>query len=150
MVKNRRIAVFGGLVCDAETTEKAVEVGRCLAQEDVIVYCGGRKGVMEAVCRGVAEAGGTVVGILPDDHCDNANGHVTIPVATGSGQARNVMIANSVQGAIAIDGRYGTLSEIAHTLGQEKPVVGLGSWEIEGMQDAETPNDAVAKIISLI
>jgi len=142
--------VFGGSVCDAETSKKAMEVGRLLAQEDVIVYCGGRTGVMEAVCRGVAEAGGTAVGVLPDDHCDNANGHVSIPVATGSGQARNVMIANSVHGAIAIDGEYGTLSEIAHTLGQGKPVVGLGSWEIKGMQDAETPKEAVAKILGLI
>ncbi len=147
----KRIAVFGGgSACDAETAEKAAEVGRFLAEEDVVVYCGGRKGVMEAVCRGVADAGGTVVGILPDDHCGNANGHVTIPVATGVGQARNVIIANSVHGAIAIAGQYGTLSEIAHTLGQGKPVVGLGSWEIKGVDRVATAEDAVTRILALI
>ncbi len=150
MSERKRIAVFGGSTCDNETAAVAEETGKRLADAGALVYCGGRGGVMEAVCRGTSGAGGTVVGILPNSDTSGINGYVSVPVATGAGQGRNVMIANSVQGAIAIDGAYGTLSEIAHTLAQDKPVVTLGSWDIKGVTEVQTPEEAVTTIMELI
>jgi len=149
-VKKRRIAVFGGSQCTDDVLKTSFEVGRLLAKKDVIIYCGGRSGVMKSVSQGVSEAGGTVVGILPDNSCDSSNKYITIPVATGVGQGRNIIIANSVEGAIAINGAYGTLSEIAHTLSQGKPVVGLGTWDIKGVIQVITPKEAVETVLGLI
>jgi len=91
-----------------------------------------------------------VVGILPGSNCERMNRYVTIPVATGAGDARNNMIANSIHGAIAIDGEYGTLTEIGHTLRQGKPVVGLETWDIDGVDVANSPKEAVSKIMELV
>lgn len=145
-----RIGVFGGSDCDIETYRKAREIGKLLAKEGVLVYCGGRGGVMEAACQGVFEENGMVVGILPGSNCEKMNRYVTIPVATGAGDARNNMIANSIHGAIAIDGEYGTLTEIGHTLRQGKPVVGLETWDIDGVDVANSPKEAVSKIMELV
>lgn len=145
-----RIAVFGGAHCTDDIYEKARVLGRLLAKEGILVYCGGRTGVMEAVSRGVHEQNGTVVGILPEADSASANPFVSIPVATGAGSARNAMIVNSVNGAIAVDGHYGTLSEIGHALRAGKPVVGLDTWDIKGVQVAATPEEAVKKILEFI
>ena len=59
--------------------EMAEELGRLLAEEGHILLCGGLGGVMEAACKGAAEAGGTVVGILPGERGD-ANPYVGIRV----------------------------------------------------------------------
>ena len=59
-----RISVFGGRDIDETIYADAIEIGRLLAQENYLVYCGGGEGVMEAVARGVKEGGGTIVGIL--------------------------------------------------------------------------------------
>lgn len=142
--------MFGGSHCPEHIYEKAQAVGRLLAQKGVLVYCGGRTGVMEAVSRGVREENGTVVGILPEADSDGANPFVDIPVATGAGSARNVMIVNSVHGAIAIDGYYGTLSEIGHALRAGKPVVGLETWDIKGVHVVSTPEESVQTILELI
>lgn len=144
-----RIAVFGGSECSRDIYAKARKVGRILAKKGVLVYCGGRTGVMEAVSRGVREEHGSVVGILPDENSDSANPYVDIPVATGAGSARNAMIVNSVHGAIAIDGHYGTLSEIGHALRAGKPVVGLETWDIKGVHPVKTPEESVEKILEL-
>ena len=152
MIESRqiRIGVFGGSACNPETFNTAREVGRLLAEKGILIYCGGKGGVMEAVSKGASENRGTVVGILPDSDCEIANRYVTIPVATGAGDARNTMIANSIHGAIAIDGEYGTLSEIGHTLKQGKPVVGLDTWDIDGIYIAASPEESVLKILELI
>ena len=145
-----RIGVYGGSDCSDEIYRMAEEVGSLLVENGAVVYCGGLTGVMDAVSKGVKNGDGTVVGILPGSECDEANEYVTIPVATGMGKARNVVIVNSIQGAIAIDGEYGTLSEIAHTLNQDKPVVGINTWDIKGVVPVETPQEAVTKIMELI
>ena len=145
-----RIGVYGGGVCTDEIYEKARKVGKLLASRGAVVYCGGLGGVMKAVSQGVSEENGTVVGILPGRDSRTANPYTSIPVATGTGNARNTMIANSVHGAIAIDGQYGTLSEIALTLGQNKSVVGLHTWGIKGVVGVKSPEEAVSRILELI
>jgi len=97
---------------------------------------------MEAVCKGAAGAGGTVVGILPGDRKD-ANPFVGISVATGMSHARNAIIVRSSDAVIALPGEYGTLSEIALALKMNKAVISLGSWDIDGTLRAKDPREAI-------
>jgi uncharacterized protein (TIGR00725 family) len=143
MAPKKMIGVLGGSLAEPKFLESAYQIGRLLAEKGAILVCGGREGVMEAACKGAVEAGGLTVGILPSDNLRLANPYVTIPVATGMGAARNKIIVNTAEAFIAIDGRYGTLSEIAFALDAGKRVVGLGSWDIEGVIRAETPEQAV-------
>ena len=50
---------------------------------------------MEAVCGGARSAGGTTVGVLPGSDPSLANEHVDIPVCTGIGYARNVIVVKT-------------------------------------------------------
>ncbi len=54
-----RIAVFGGRKISDNIYQKAYKLGGLLAKEGYLVYCGGGKGVMEAISKGVSESGGT-------------------------------------------------------------------------------------------
>ena len=135
----------------------AYEVGRELAKNGATVVCGGLGGVMEAVCKGAVEAGGSTIGILPREDRWEANRWIKIPIVTGIGYARNSIVVKTGLAVIAIDGAFGTLSEIGHALGQENPltVIGLKTWDlsIEGQIDnslirAKDPIDAVEKAIT--
>lgn len=128
----------------------AEEVGRRIAQRGGILICGGMEGVMEAASRGAAMESGTVVGILPGPTAESGNVFVTIPIATGMGEGRNVIIARTAEALIAVGGAYGTLSEIAYALSMGVPVVGFRTWEVRGpgleedpIRRAATPQDAV-------
>jgi uncharacterized protein (TIGR00725 family) len=114
----------------------------------VVLICGGLGGVMEAACRGARQAGGTTVGILPGTDRSAANPYVDIAIATGLGEARNAIVARSADALIAIGGAYGTLSEIAFALKAGKRVVGLGTWEVEGVLAADSPAAAVETVLS--
>lgn len=137
-----QIAVVGGGECSLHVREVAEELGRLLAEEGHTLLCGGLGGVMEAACRGSAEAGGTVVGILPGERGD-ANPHVGIKIATGMGHARNAIIVRSSDAVIALPGGYGTLSEIALALKMNRPVISLESWDIAGTMKARDPREAI-------
>jgi uncharacterized protein (TIGR00725 family) len=104
---------------------------------------------MEAVGEGAAGAGGTVVGILPGTDRVGANPHLTIAIATGLGQARNVVIATASDAMIAIGSAgWGTLSEIAHARRLGRPVVGLDTWRVAGLDTAATPAEAVRRVLA--
>jgi uncharacterized protein (TIGR00725 family) len=98
---------------------------------------------MEAACRGVRQAGGTTVGILPGVDREDANPYVDVAVPTGLGQARNAVVVRSADTVIAVGRGYGTLSEIALALRHGKPVIGLDTWDIEGVRFVEGPDAAV-------
>ena len=141
-----RISVIGGSTVDDETYEEARELGRLLAERGHTVVCGGYGGVMEAVCRGANEEGGTTVGVLSGDDPDEANNYVDVPVVTNMGHARNALVVLNGDAVIAVDGAYGTLSEIAHALVLEKTVVGLDTHDIEGVESVGTPQEAVERV----
>jgi uncharacterized protein (TIGR00725 family) len=154
--KKLMVAVIGGAQCSAEEAAMAETVGRELAKCGAILVCGGLTGIMEAVCRGAAAEGGITVGILPSDDPTTANPYVQIPIATGLGHARNIAVVKSVQAVIAIDGEYGTLTEIAFALKSAVPVIGLNTWSLSrnGKEEgsiikAKDAVDAVKKAISL-
>lgn len=140
------IGVIGGGACSRQDYAAAVEVGRWIAQRGGVVICGGLGGVMEAACKGAAEAGGLTVGILPGSDPGEANPYVQIPIATGMGIGRNILIVRTAAALIAVDGRYGTLSEIAYALQLGKPVFGLNSWnDIPGVVAVADPEEAVER-----
>ena len=150
------IAVIGGGKCSAQEAVLAETVGRELAKRGAILVCGGLTGVMEAACRGAAIESGLTLGILPGDDPTDCNPYVQIPVATGAGYARNIAVVNSAHAVIAIDGDYGTLTEIGFALKSNIPVVGLNTWTLlrNGKQDksiikADDAVDAVEKAITL-
>ncbi|MDP6340122.1 MAG: TIGR00725 family protein [Candidatus Marinimicrobia bacterium] len=145
-----RISVFGGRDIDETIYADAIEIGRLLAQENYLVYCGGGEGVMEAVARGVKEGGGTIVGILKGTDKTEANSHIDIPVSTGIGIGRNVILAYNCDVAVAISGKYGTLSEIAHAFQLGKPVVGIGTWDLEEVHKVNTPNEVINKVNNIL
>jgi uncharacterized protein (TIGR00725 family) len=113
-----------------------------------VVVCGGLGGVMEAACRGAREAGGLTVGILPGLDRSAANPYVEVALPTGLGEGRNLLVVRAADALIAVGGGYGTLSEIALALKAGKPVVGLGSWEIEGVQAVADAEAAVAAALA--
>jgi uncharacterized protein (TIGR00725 family) len=110
--------------------------------------CGGLGGVMEAACRGAKDGGGTTVGILPGTDRAAANPFVDVAVATGLGEARNALVVRAADAVIAIGGGYGTLSEIALALKAGKRVVGLETWDVEGVEVADSPAAAVEAVLT--
>ncbi len=149
------IAVIGGGKCSKKIARLAEEVGRELANHNATLICGGLGGVMEAACKGAREAGGQAIGILPGNRAAEANEYVGIPIVTGMGEMRNVIIIKSAQAVIAIDGEFGTLSEIGHALKNNIPVIGLHTWELaqqgktrDAIIIAENAGDAVEKAIA--
>ncbi len=150
------VAVIGAGQCSKEVAQAAESVGRELARRGVTLVCGGLGGVMEAACRGAKSEGGLTIGILPGLSRREANPYVDIPVVTGLGEARNVIVVRTAQAVIAVDGEYGTLSEIAYALKLGIPVVGLNTWQlakegrlVSAIVEAATPVEAVDKALAL-
>ncbi|WP_136716999.1 TIGR00725 family protein [Halorientalis salina] len=138
-----RVSVIGGSRVDEETYETAVAVGRELGERGHTVVCGGLGGVMAASCEGACEAGGHTVGILPGPDREAANDHVQTAIATDMGNARNVQVVLNGDAVVAIDGSTGTLSEIGHALDFGRPVAGIGTHDVPGVEPVETPVEAV-------
>lgn len=149
------VAVCGPNEPSEDEVAMAEEVGARLAQAGCAVVCGGRGGVMEAVCRGARQAGGSTIGILPGYDASEANQWVEHRIPTGLGHARNAIVVASGEAVIAVGGGFGTLSEIGLALKMGKRVINLGSWELDPARvirfaenaayiPAATPEQAVA------
>ena len=101
---------------------------------------------MEAACRGARSRHGTTLGILPGEDREAANEWVQVAVATGLGELRNGLVVRAADALVAIGGGHGTLSEVALALRIGRPVVGLGTWEIHGVEQVSTPAEALGRI----
>ena len=153
---NLRIAVIGPNECSEAEYELGVAVGRELARQGCVLVCGGLGGMMEAAAKGAKSEGGLTVGILPGSDAADANAFIDVPLPTGLGTFRNMLVVRSTDAVIAIDGRYGTLSEIAFALRLKVPVVGLHTWTISkdgkidpGIHVAKTPREAVDMAVQM-
>lgn len=144
------MAVVGAGECAPDVAAWCEAVGRGLAEAGAVLVCGGLGGVMEAACRGAKAAGGTTVGILAGDDRSMANAWVDVAIPTGLGEARNALVVRSAGVVVAVSGGYGTLSEVALALKTGKPVVGLHTWDIEGVERAADPADAVARALRFV
>jgi uncharacterized protein (TIGR00725 family) len=141
------VAVIGTRTPSASQAAVAERIGALLAGHGVTVLCGGRTGVMEAVCRGADAAGGLSIGLLPDEEPQAANPYVTVPLATGIGVARNALIARAALCLVAVGGGYGTLSEIAFALQFKRPVFLLdGAPAVEGALGCADADAALAQV----
>ncbi|RYJ13875.1 TIGR00725 family protein [Halogeometricum borinquense] len=138
-----RISIIGGSSVTDTVRETAAATGRVVAQRGHTVVCGGLGGVMESACRGAKAAGGETIGILPTDRRADANEYVDTPIATGLGHGRNALVVMNGDAVIAIDGAGGTLSEIGLSLVYDRPIAGLGTHEVDGIEACETPEEAV-------
>jgi uncharacterized protein (TIGR00725 family) len=148
------VAVIGGSDADADERAKAREVGRLLGGAGAIVVCGGRGGVMEAVCQGAREAGGLTVGILPGKDAADGNAYLSLALPTGLGEARNALVVLAGEVVIAIGGGSGTLSEIGLALQAGRRVLGLGTWKAfdptggaAAVEHVETAAEAVERAL---
>ena len=151
------IAVIGTRQPSPEESKLAEEVGRELAKNGVALICGGLGGVMADACRGAHAEGGLTIGVIPGDDRKSANPYVQIPIVTGIGYARNVIIVKSAQAVIAVGGGYGTLTEIGYALDSKIPVIGLGTWKIsrnnqldKSIIRARNAKEAVNKALKLV
>jgi hypothetical protein len=144
------IGVIGAGIADGALLAVAESVGMLIARRGALLVCGGLGGVMEAAARGAKSGGGTTIGILPQNHAQEANPYIDVPVATGFGEGRNVIITRTADALIAIGGEYGTLSEIAFGLKMGKPVITLQGWNIKGVIRAKNPQEAVNKAFELL
>ena len=142
------VAVVGPGEASPEELERAEQVGAELARRGAIVVCGGGSGAMEAACRGAKSAGRTTIGILPGLDRAAANEFVDFALPTGLGELRNGLVVRAADALIAVGGSYGTLSEMALALRTGVPVVGLGTWDIDGVLTADSAEAAVDRALS--
>jgi uncharacterized protein (TIGR00725 family) len=138
-----RVSVIGGGDVDGATAAQARAVGRLLGERGHVVVCGGLGGVMEAACAGASAAGGRTIGILPTADRDDANEYVDTAIATGLGHARNALVVMNGDAVVAVDGGVGTLSELGFAGVFDRPVAGLGTHEVAGVEAVDSPAAAV-------
>jgi len=145
MYTKTHIGVIGAGECSPEIYHQANELGHLIGKNDWVLFCGGLGGVMEGAAKGCYQSGGITVGILPGKEKDSANPFITLPIATGLGEGRNLLVVRASDVVVAIAGGYGTLSEIGFALKIGKPVIGLKTWPgIDGIDYVETPEQAIA------
>ncbi len=154
------IGVLGSRDASEKNLRVAEDVGREIAKSGAILLCGGRGGIMRAAAKGCKEEGGLAVGILPilnKTECDTEYLDVILPTSMGFG--RNIFIASASDVVIAIDGSYGTMSEVSFALNYGRPVVVIkgtggtadylanGIFEVAVAKDAK---EAVQKALKLV
>jgi hypothetical protein len=115
------VTVFGSATVDAgsDLYHDGLRLGAGLAHAGRAVATGGYGGLMEAVSRGAAEAGGHVLGFT----CDRLetwrpvrpNAWITEEIRSATLRDRLVGLIRAGDALVALDGGVGTLAEIAVT-----------------------------------
>jgi uncharacterized protein (TIGR00725 family) len=141
-----QVSVIGS---GSEHEAAAEEVGRLLATHGCTVVTGGLGEVMAAAHRGAKSVGGATIAILPGEQRGDANPWADHVVVTGVGHARNLAVAASGDGVIAVGGSWGTISEIAFAARLGRPIVILeGGPRVDGVPRASTPAEAVEAVLA--
>jgi len=134
-----RVSVIGGPTVTDSEYRQARRVGKRLGEAGHTVVCGG-----------ASEAGGDAIGILPNENRRAANEYVQTVIATGMGNARNVLVVLNGDAVIAIDGSTGTLSELGHALDMGRPIAGLGTRSLDEIEHVDTAAEAVDYVESTV
>ena len=134
-----------------------MELGKLIIDEGFRLVTGGLGGIMEAASKGAHMSEkyreGDVIGLLPGSEKGSANRFVDIPIPTGLGIGRNMIITNS-DAVIAVGGGAGTLSEIAFAWQKGKLVIAMDveGWSgrvagtnLDGRVRNDLPNDRIFK-----
>ena len=146
--------IGGGNTASEDGLRMAEEVGYLIARADAVLVCGGLNGVMQAAAKGAKRGGGLTLGILPTGNKADANPYIDLPIATAMSPARNLEIIRTADAKNAINGSYGTMSEMAHAFDQSKPVFALHTWAMDkaGVEanlfvPVQTPREAVDRAL---
>lgn len=140
------VGVIGGSKISKDIYELAFKMGKLIGERNYVLITGGLGGVMEAASKGAKEKGGLVVGILPGNSRFKANKWVDVPIVTGMSHARNVIIAQSADILIAIDGAVGTQSEIAFGHIYKKKIIGIKCTTPLPFEEVTSPEEAIEKV----
>lgn len=113
----RVVAVFGSSAAapGSPVYEDGVTCGRLLAEAGYAVATGGYLGLMEAVCRGAAEAGGPAIGVTAPSVFPGrtgANQWVSHEIPADDLVRRIALLTELADGFIALPGSIGTLAEL--------------------------------------
>ena len=149
-MRRKIVSVIGGHSCNRDVEQIAHKIGKIVAKVGAILVCGGLEGIMKAVCQGAKAENGLTIGIIPSYDKNDANEYCDIVIPTGLNDARNVLVVQTGDIIVALPGEYGTLSEIAFALRFKKPIISLNSWDIPGVMQVKTIEDAEKKIVELI
>lgn len=117
----KKLAVYCGSATPADPRymECAREVGRTLAERGIgVVYGGGRLGLMGAVADGALEAGGEVIGVIPDALVSAEVAHLGLTelYTVRSMHERKQRFTDLSDGFITIPGGTGTMDELWEAL----------------------------------
>ena len=142
------VSVIGGDVgsCSDKDRERAEELGKGIAEMGMVLVCGGRGGVMEAACRGAKSTGGTTIGILPSGDRSEGNDYLDHSIVTNLGMLRNSLVVLNGDIVVAIDGSYGTLSEISMATKYGKKILGLGTWGVDAVEECSSVKEVLGKL----
>jgi uncharacterized protein (TIGR00730 family) len=131
----KRLAVYCGSASPADPryVELARDVGRELALRKIgVVYGGGRLGLMGAVASGALEAGGEVIGVIPEALVSGevANHDCTELRVVSGMHERKLAFTELSDGFLTIPGGVGTMDELWEAmswaqLGYHRKPVGL-------------------------
>ena len=162
----------------SQYSEVAQEVGRWIAQHDgQLVYGGGHNGLMGALADATLEAGGRVVGIIPQALVDKEYAHrgCTELHIVADMHERKHMMAERADAFLALPGGIGTLEEFFEVwtwrqLGYHNKPVGLlnlagyydsllaflahstaqgfmGEWQSDLVQVSDKPQDLLRALV---
>ncbi len=104
---------------DPAVTAATTALGRLLAERNIeLVYGGGAVGLMGLIADTVMEAGGSVIGVIPEGLFPDEVGHqgLTRLETVASMHARKARMYDLADAFIALPGGFGTLEELAETL----------------------------------
>ena len=112
-----RVAVFCGSAdgTDPDLPAAAYEVGAGLATRGIgVVYGGGGKGLMGALAQGALDAGGEVIGVIPQAMVDREWGRddLTELHVVGTMHERKALMAEHADAFLCLPGGLGTLEEV--------------------------------------
>lgn len=141
--------------------ERARSLGRLIAAAGWVLLTGGRRsGVMDAASEGAHEAGGLVLGVLPDADDHAMSPHVDIAIMTDVGSARNNINVLTSDAVIACGMGAGTASEVALALKAGKTVILLSDDAIahqffqnldsKRVRTVASPEDALTSVRQLL
>jgi uncharacterized protein (TIGR00725 family) len=149
------VGIMGpGEEASAAVCHRAAALAMLIANEGWALLTGGRSaGVMHAAAAAAKRAGGLTIGILPGRDESEASDAIEIAIATGLGEARNLVNVLSSRVVFVCGMNAGTASEVALAIKARRPVV-LVDPDAEtaaffhaidpGVHVAATPDDAIA------
>ena len=113
----KRLAVYCGSASpeDPRYVELAYSVGKGLAERGIgTVYGGGRLGLMGAVAKGAKDAGGEVIGVIPDAliKSEVANHDCDELIAVTGMHERKQRFTDLSDGFVTLPGGVGTMDEL--------------------------------------